>query len=113
LKALADFKKHYDIEYTPVGWRLPDQEPWKRLKATSAAGATGCLLMDLDGEFFFRVYRGATKFIDYWLLHNDFRIEIADDEQALFYVDEDETRWLDYSPEVLGLEEISDKPPTS
>ena len=30
LKALADFKKHYDLEYTPVGWHLPDQEPRKR-----------------------------------------------------------------------------------
>lgn len=89
---------------------MPEQRQFKsragHLKVTSAAGASGYLIMDINGEFFFRVYRGTTEFIDYKLLHCDLRIKIADDEQASFYTDEKETNWLDYSPEVLGLEEV-------
>jgi len=97
---------------------MPEQRQFKgragkRLKATSAAGASGCLIMDIDGEFFFRVYNAVNEFIDYRLLHCDLQIKIADDEQASFYTDEKETNWLDYSPEVLGLEEVRTKPPLS
>lgn len=77
------------------------------LQVTNAAGAEGFLICDgIDHEWYFRVYEAGdkSKFVDYELRHLDLQVHISSDEMAAFYQDEDGNAWLDYSPEVLGLE---------
>lgn len=77
------------------------------LRATDAAGAEGCLIRDgIDHKWYFRVYDTGdkSKFVDYELRHLDLQVHIASEEMAAFYQDKDGNAWLDYSPEVLGLE---------
>ncbi len=74
---------------------------------TNAAGVEGYLIRDgINREWYFRVYEAGdkSKFVDYELRHLDLHVRIASEEMAAFYQDEDGNAWLDYSPEVLGLE---------
>ena len=80
------------------------------LQVTNAAGVEGFLIRDaIDHKWYFRVYEAGDKsrFVDYKLRHLDLQIRISSDEMAAFYQDEDGNAWLDYSPEVLGLEPCS------
>ena len=79
----------------------------KNLQVKSAQGVEGILICDaFDHKWYFRIYKDETKseFVDYELRHQDLCVRIAPDEMAAFYQDEDGNAWLDYSPEVLGLE---------
>ena len=62
----------------------------------------------MEGRWYFRVYESVDKsrFVDYELRHWDLAVEI-DDSSASFYVDENQNAWVDYSPTVLGLTEVS------
>ena len=74
---------------------------------SSAAGVTGFLLKRVDGTFLFRVYAATGEFTDYEIRHDDLEVTIAADAHASFY-QIGERRLLDHSPDVLGLESISD-----
>jgi hypothetical protein len=77
------------------------------LQVTNAAGVEGFLIRDaIDRKWYFRVYDAGdkSKFVDYALHHLDLHVRIDSEEMAAFYHDEDGNAWLDYSPEVLGLE---------
>ena len=79
----------------------------KSLQVKSAQGVEGILIRDaFEQKWYFRIYKDGTKseFVDYELRHQDLSVRIAPDEMAAFYQDEDGNAWLDYSPEVLGLE---------
>lgn len=41
LRHLADFRKHYDLEYTPGGWYPADQEPPKRRQSSQDSTGDG------------------------------------------------------------------------
>ena len=82
----------------------------KQVNVKPANGVEGFLLQSgVDGTWSFRVYETEDKrqFTDYELFHQDLQITIDSDEMASFY-DDGENQWLDYSPQVLGLE-ISDE----
>jgi hypothetical protein len=73
-----------------------------------AAGVTGFLLKRADGSFFFRVYCTSGDFTDYDIRHDDLEVTISPDALASFYQIGDR-RFLDHSPEVLGLESGSNE----
>ena len=66
-----------------------------------------CIRRIEEDIWYFRVYEEGdkSKFVDYEFRHLDLEVRIAKDEMAAFYRDEDGNDWLDYSPEVLGLEQ--------
>jgi hypothetical protein len=65
------------------------------------------LLKRVDGTFFFRVYGATGEFADYDILHDDLEVTISADALASFY-QIGGRRLLDHSPDVLGLESVSD-----
>ncbi|MFK7161195.1 hypothetical protein V6U78_09125 [Marinospirillum sp. MEB164] len=74
------------------------------LQVTSAAGISGVLCRDFDGEYFFRVEQADYTFTDYLLLHDDLPVTIDPQALASFYIYQDQEQpILDHSPEVLGL----------
>jgi len=75
--------------------------------ASSAAGVRGFLLKRVDGSFFFRVYTATGEFTDYDIRHDDLEVTISADALASFY-EIGERRFLDHSPDVLGLDVVSD-----
>ncbi len=61
----------------------------------------GELLIDIDGKYFFRVYKDNFEFTDYELRASDISI-IIDDEFVQLKSEDGETGVLDYTDEVLG-----------
>lgn len=79
----------------------------ERVRVRSAQGAEGILIRDVfDQKWYFRIYTNVTKseFVNFELRHQNLCVQIAQDEMAAFYQDENGNGWLDYSPEVLGME---------
>ena len=77
-------------------------------EVTDANGVHGFLLRDgVDGSFFFRVYHDNGVFTDYEIHHDDLEVTIAAGALASFYKLGDRFI-LDHSPQVLGLEKVSD-----
>jgi hypothetical protein len=76
---------------------------------TNAGGVHGFLLRNaVENSFFFRVYHDDGEFTDYEIHHDDLEVTITLDALASFYQFDD--HWvLDHSPEVLGLEKISNE----
>jgi hypothetical protein len=74
-----------------------------KLKTTivPANGVTGCLLPQVDGTVYFRVYNADGTFADYKLRHSDLFVTIAD-EDAFFYSGPS-GQHLDHSPKTLGI----------
>lgn len=70
----------------------------------SANKVEACLLYCMDGKFRIRVYDKENKdvFDDYDILHNDLFFKI-NDKDAYFYEDENGKKWIDHSPETLGV----------
>lgn len=77
----------------------------KIAEVRSANGTRGFLCESaVDGSHFFRVYETNGAFTDYYLRHQDLEVTISPDAMASFYrIGED--RFLDHSPEVLGLQQ--------
>ena len=75
----------------------------KNLENQSANGVRGCLLFDVTGKAFFRVYDKDHNFKDYEIFHHDLFVTI-DDKDAFFYESKDR-RILDHSPKTLGYED--------
>lgn len=73
----------------------------RQVTATRADGTDAVLIRGTD-TFFLRVYSDNGQFTDYDIHHDDLSVRIADDALASFYSD-GERRYIDHSPEVLGL----------
>ena len=71
----------------------------------SANGMTGCLILTFDGEYEYmiRFYHDDGTFDDCDIAHSDMMFKILD-EDAYLYEDETGRKWIDHSPETLGLE---------
>lgn len=78
-----------------------------RPKPTSADGVRGCLIRDLGGNVYFRVYDENHSFKDYDIFHNDLFVTI-DDKDAFFY-ESDKRKTLDHSPQTLGYEDADEQ----
>lgn len=74
------------------------------MKTTPANGLKGTLIRGADGYAFRVKANNEDGFIDYDLIHNDLDI-IINDFDAYFYEYEghEEDKFLDHSPETLGL----------
>lgn len=70
----------------------------------SANGLRGTLCRSFGGEYFLRVSRDNGGFDDYWLMHYDIDITIAD-TTAWMYESADGDKILDYCPQTLGISE--------
>ena len=68
----------------------------------SADGIQGCLIRDIDGKYYFRVYDADYNFRDYDVMHSDLSITITDPD-AFFYTGNGADR-LDHAPATLGIE---------
>lgn len=66
-----------------------------------AAGVTGILIKDINGQFRFRIYDENHNFIDYEIRHYDLKVTIDPNELATFYEFDNGDAVLDYSWEVL------------
>lgn len=83
----------------------------KLVEVTRAENVKACLIHEnLGGEgrkFYLRIYDNMefNGFIDYEINHQDLDVIICHDAEAAFY-DDGENQWLDYSPEVLGLNQV-------
>lgn len=75
--------------------------------AKSATGVTGFPMARMGGGFFFRVYNDSGTFTDYEIRHDELEVKISADALASFY-EIGSRRLLDHSPDVLGLEHVSD-----
>ena len=53
---------------------------------------------------FFRVYEESGEFTDYDVCHDELAVTLDKDEMASLYRTGDQ-RWLDHSPQVLGLDD--------
>ena len=73
----------------------------------SAAGVKGVLIRTLEGAMVFRVYYDRGHFTDCEIRHDDLSVIIDTDALAAFYRIEGRDV-LDHSPEVLGLEKLSE-----
>ena len=74
------------------------------MQSENANGVEGCLIWVMDGlhsRYMFRVYYDNFNFNDYELRISDLQITINDND-ACFYINEDGTGMLDYSPKILG-----------
>lgn len=67
----------------------------------TADGLRACLIHSLD-KYFIRIYGEDGKFEDMDILTYDLSFTI-DDPDAFIYQDEDGNRFIDHSPETLGL----------
>lgn len=75
----------------------------KFYRVEPASGASG-ILINVMGEWVFRVPDQHDEFCEYKLLHDDLSIAIESDSLAAFYIDESgEESLLDHNPDVLGL----------
>ena len=83
-----------------------DQLKMTTIKPTvhSANGVTGCLLPQVDGTVYFRVYNADGTFADYVLRHSDLFVTITD-EDAFFY-SSPSGQHLDHSPGTLGIDSV-------
>jgi len=75
---------------------------------TSAEGVTGVLCKGFDNEFVFRVYKESGEFDDYEIRHDDLEVTVSAEAMAAFY-QIGESKILDHSPSVLGLDRCSER----
>ncbi len=73
----------------------------------NAAGVSGVLIRQINGDYIFRVHRENREFTDYDINHDDLSIKIEANALAAFYSD-GENHSLDHSPRVFGLTKIED-----
>ena len=103
LKAAERSAKTHLCEQPPLAWSSLRRHP--ETEYCPANGLRGILCRSAaDGKMFFRVYEESGEFTDYDVCHDELAVTIDKDEMASLYRTGDQ-RWLDHSPQVLGLDD--------